>query len=60
MKTDDGKEGEVMDDEENNCTGHNTHLIHRMVCLWLEIASVDISSAVRLLKEERKSINEAI
>ena len=49
-----------MDDEENNCTGHNTCLIHRMVCLWLEIASVNISIAVQLLKEESKSINEAI
>ena len=49
-----------MDDEENNCTGRNTHLIHRMVCLWLEIASVNISSAVQLLKEESKSINKAM
>ena len=49
-----------MDDEKNNCTGHNTHLNHRMVCLWLEIASVDISSAVQLLNEESKSINEAM
>ena len=41
-----------MDDEENNCTGHNAHLINGMVCLWVEIAWVNISSIVWLLKQE--------